>query len=505
MANKTVAILLAIVTLLPGAAYADERHISIYSPVAIYSVPVVERSGRDYVGLLELVEPLGRVSSQAGGGHWGLHYNAVSADFFAGRARARIHNRDFDLSAPFLVENSRGLIPVTSISDVLRRFLGAPVDFRETARRLFIGGVGTQVSFQLDASTPPHLILNFTSPVNPTISTEPGRLRMIFKRDPLISPGSQSISFENKMISQASYSENNGDAEIDIAATNSLMATFSNNRKTITVGPVPPQVASAISATRGGTNAPAARAPGASGQQASSQGSSSQGAGSQGGAFQSEASQGASPPGAPSAQPSVPAPVVHRVLAFIDPAHGGEERGAALSESVAEKTVTLGFARLLRHELEQRGFAVTMPRDGDVTLTLDQRASSANSSGAGIYIGLHAVSQGTGAAIYTSLLPLEGTSSGVFQPWNAAQSPVLPVSRTISSAIVTEMQKREFEVRGSSVSLRPLNNLSMPAVAIELAPGANGISDLTSANYQQRAASAIADAVTSIRDRLAVQ
>lgn len=499
MANKTAATLLAVVMLLPGAVYADEKHISIYSPVAIYTVPVVERGGRDYVGLLELVEPLGRVSSQSGGAHWGLHYNAVTADFFAGRTRARIHNRDFDLSAPFLIENSRGLIPVTSINDVLRRFLGAPVDFREASRRLFIGGVGTQVSFQLDANTPPHLILNFTSPVNPTISTEPGRLRMIFKRDPLISPGSQSISFENKVISQASYSENNGDAEIDIAATSSLMATFSNNRKTITVGPIPPQVASAINSTRGGTNS-IAPGQGAS-SQGSSQGASSPGTSSQGTSSQGQPSAGTSS----SLQGSLAAPAVHRVLAFIDPAHGGQERGAALSESVAEKNVTLGFARLLRHELEQRGFAVTMPRDGDTTLTLDQRASSANSSGAGVYIGLHAVSQGTGAAVYTALLPLQGASSGVFQPWNAAQSPNLPVSRTISSAIVAEMQKREFQVRSSSVSMRPLNNLSMPAVAVELAPGGNGIDDLTSANYQQRAASAIADAVTSLRDRLAVQ
>ena len=495
MANKIPAVLLAIVALLSGVAVADEKHISIYSPVAIYNVPVVDRGGRDYVGVLELLEPLGRVSSQAGGAHWGLHYNAVSADFFAGRTRARIHNRDFDLSAPFLIENSRGLIPASSVNDVLRRFLGAPVDFREASRRLFIGGVGTQVSFQLDSSTPPHLILNFTAPVNPTISTEPGRLRMIFRRDPLISPGSQSISFENKVISQASYSENNGDAEIDIAATSSLMATFSNNRKTITVAPVPPQVASAITATRRGSDSTASLSP--------AQGAASQGVG-QGSGSQGAGAQGA---GAQSTTPSSPAagPPVHRVLAFIDPAHGGEERGAALSESVAEKNVTLGFARLLRHELEQRGFAVTMPRDGDTTLTLDQRASSANSAGAGIYIGLHAVSQGTGAAIYTALLPVEGTSSGVFQPWNAAQSPVLPVSRSISAAIVTEMQKREFQVRSSSVSLRPLNNLSMPAVAVELAPGANGVDDLTSANYQQRAASAIADGINSIRDRLAVQ
>jgi N-acetylmuramoyl-L-alanine amidase len=67
------------------------------------------------------------------------------------------------------------------------------------------------------------------------------------------------------------------------------------------------------------------------------------------------------------------------------------------------------------------------------------------------------------------------------------------------------MQKRDFPARASSASLRPLNNVSMPAVAVELAPAENGVFDLTSANYQQRAASAIADAVASVRDRLAVQ
>jgi N-acetylmuramoyl-L-alanine amidase len=45
----------------------------------------------------------------------------------------------------------------------------------------------------------------------------------------------------------------------------------------------------------------------------------------------------------------------------------------------------------------------------------------------------------------------------------------------------------------------------MPAVAVELAPGPNGMADLTSANYQQRAAAAIADAVASVRDRMGAQ
>src|ERR1700687_3529882 len=452
---------------LSAAPSADEKHISVYSPVAIYTLPVLERGGREYVGLLELLDPLGRVSSRSEGRRWRLRFNAVDAEFVAGKTRAKIRGRDFDFMDPFLIENSRRCVPLSALSGFLPPFLGTSVNFRESARRLFVGDVGIQISFQLDASNPPRLALNFSAPVNPTISTEPGKLRMVFKRDPVVSPGSQSISFDNTVITQASYSENNGDAELDVAANEPLLASFSNNRRTIIVSAVPPAtVANGIPAT-------------------------------------------------PSvAEPRNPAPAAniasgnnnaHRILAVVDAAHGGEERVAALTDKLAEKEVTLGFARLLRHELEIRGFAVALLRDGDNSWSLDQRAAAANVARAGIYISLHAVSQGSGARVYTALLPVEGTSNGVFHAWNAAQAPALPVSRIVSAAIVAEMQRREFLVRASSASLRPLNNVFMPAVAVELAPGANGVADLTSANYQQRAASAIADAVVSVRDRLGAQ
>jgi len=490
LTTKSLAILLATVTLLSAAPSAlpsaDDKHISVYSPVAIYTLPVLDRAGREYIGLLELLEPLGRVSTQSEGRRWRLRYNAVDAEFVAGSTRARIHGRDFDFIAPFLLENSRGLVPLSSLSGFLPRFLGTPVNFRESARRLFIGDVGIQISFQLDASNQPRLALNFSAPVNPTISTEPGKLRMIFKRDPVVSPGSQSISFDNQVITHAGYSENNGDAELDVAANEPLLASFSNDRRTIMIstvmGSAVPQTPATPNVIGPGPQNPA-QAP---------------------------------PPSAPGANiASGNANIntdananiinVHRILVVVDPAHGGEERGAALTDKLAEKDVTLGFARLLRHELEIRGFAVALLRDADTTSTLDQRAAAANVARAGIYISLHAVAQGSGARVYTALLPVEGTSKGVFHAWNAAQAPSLPVSRIVSAAVVAEMQKKEFPVQASSASLRPMNNVFMPAVAVELAPGANGVADLTSANYQQRAASAIANAVASVRDRLGVQ
>ena len=160
---------------------------------------------------------------------------------------------------------------------------------------------------------------------------------------------------------------------------------------------------------------------------------------------------------------------------------------------------------LLRHELERQGFAVILLRNGDDTLTLDQRAGSTNSARAGIYVSLHAATEGTGVRVYTALLPIGGPDRGPFHAWNAAQSPALPVSQSAAAAIVNEMQKHQFPARGYSVSLRPLNNLLMPALAVELAPGPNGLSDLPSANYQQKAAAAIADGIASLRDRLGAQ
>ncbi len=456
---KILAILLATVTILSAAPSAGEKHISVFSPVATYTLPVQDRAGHEYAGLLELLEPLGRVSSETDGRRWKLRYNSIEAEFTAGKTRAKIRGHNLDLSAPFLMENSRGLVPLSSVSALLARFLETPVNYRESARRLFVGDVGIQTSFHLDTSNPPQLALNFSAPVNPTISTEAGKLRMVFTRDPVVSPGNQITTFASKVIIEASYSENNGDAELDIAASEPLMASFSDDRKTITVSVLP----SATTPTIAGPQNPAQTTG------------------------------------------TTIATGIHRVLAVVDAAHGGDERGAALSATLAEKDVTLGFARLLRHELEIRGFAVALLRDSDTSSTLDQRAATANVARAGIYISLHAVSQGSGVRVYTALLPVEGTSKGIFHAWNAAQAQALPVSRMIASAIVVEMQKKEFRARASSASLRPLNNVTMPAVAVELAPGENGAADLISANYQQRAAAAIADAVASLRDRLGVQ
>jgi len=221
-----LALLLGVAAMMVFAA-APEKHLSVYSAVANYSLPVVQRQGHDYVGLLELLEPLGTVSAKSDGSRWRLHYNNILAEFGAGKNQIRIQGHDADLTAKFLIENGRGLVPVSSLSSLLPRFLGGPATLHEDSERLFIGNVATHFTAAVAADDASHLIFRFTAPVNPTVGTEPGKLRMTFSRDPVTAPASPTLTFDSKAIPSASYSENNGGAEKTGNSTVPLKMNFS--------------------------------------------------------------------------------------------------------------------------------------------------------------------------------------------------------------------------------------------------------------------------------------
>jgi len=452
--------------LLHGAP--EEKRLSIYSNAANYSLRVVERGGTDYVGLLEVFEPLGKVGARVNGPRWKFHYYEVECEFTTGKTRARIHGNDFDLPANFLLEDDRGLVPLSSLGTLMPQILGGPVSFNQSARRLLIGNVAVHFTAQIFKTATPALVMNFTAAVNPTISTEPGKLRMVFTHDAVVAPGSQALTFDSKVIPSASFQESNGTAEILVNASVPLMASFSNDGRTITIGP-PGQTSA--------TAQPATPQPPTS------------------------VAVPSSPAPVPAAGSSVP-PAFRRYFVVVDPSHGGEERGAALSADLAEKDVTLTFARFLRQELDSRGLATLLLRDSDTTLTLDQRASLTNSAHPALYICVHAASLGSGIRVYTTLLSSSAENRGPFLAWDTAQSSFQSTSRVAAASLTKELQNKQLPVRMLSAPLRPLNNITTATVAIEVAPPSDDVSQLTSAAYLQPLAAAAATGIADVRDKL---
>jgi N-acetylmuramoyl-L-alanine amidase len=454
------AVFLASTLLLFGSP--EEKRVTIYSNAANYSLPVLERNGDEYVGLLEVFEPLGVVSAKASGPHWKFRYYDVESEFTAGKTRARIHGSDYDLPSNFLLDNQRGLVPLSCLGTLLPRILGGPVTFNQSSRRLFIGNVAVHFTALVSKTTPPKLVMNFTAPVNPTIATEPGELRMAFNHEAVVAPGSQALTFDSKVIPSASFQERNGAAEVVVAATVPLIASFTNNGRTIIVEPVP-------QATAPPATTPPPTQPPTAGSIA--------------------------PPPAPTA------PAIRHYFVVIDPSHGGDERGASLTDQLAEKDLNLAFARRLRQELELRGLPALLLRDGDTMLTLDQRASLTNSARPAIYLCLHTASQGTGIRVYSAVVPAATENRGPFLSWDAAQGAFQLLSRTAGNGLVRNLLNKQIPARALIAPLRPLNNITTVALAVEIAPPSDDVSQLNSPAYQQLIAGAIAAGVGDFRDR----
>ncbi|MGZ4833253.1 MAG: N-acetylmuramoyl-L-alanine amidase, partial [Terriglobales bacterium] len=133
----------------------------------------------------------------------------------------------------------------------------------------------------------------------------------------------------------------------------------------------------------------------------------------------------------------------------------------------------------------------------DISLTSDQRASLANAARPLVFLTLHAGSVGTGVRVYTAQLGESVPRPGSFLPWDTAQGAFLEGSRALAGSVVAEIAKRTIPVGSAPVLLRPLNNVSATAIALELMPPASDVGGLMSVNYQQSVCAAIADGIVA--------
>jgi N-acetylmuramoyl-L-alanine amidase len=80
-------------------------------------------------------------------------------------------------------------------------------------------------------------------------------------------------------------------------------------------------------------------------------------------------------------------PLAAGVRIVIDAGHGGQDTGLVTAQG-SESSLALAAAQRLAAALRQRGFEVTLTRDGDFTVPIDTR--SAAGIGADVYLSLHA-------------------------------------------------------------------------------------------------------------------
>lgn len=446
-------------------AQGEAKQLFVFSPQSTYTTPLLEVGGQPYVGIVELLEPLGSIEAKPNGKKLKLKFTPPGArqqelELQDGKDAAKLGGNKLKLPANFVMQNGRGYVPLAAVSELLPRFGMQPIELRGN-QRLFIGNSAERFTTELKKGTPSRLIFAFPAAVNPTVATEPGKVRLTFKREPIVALWG-AVRYEDPLITGARYSEHDGIVELEVNGTSPLMANFADGNKTIIVSAAPGPPTQAV-------------------QQL--------------------------PVQVPQAATSLPGPVAQppsrpRFLVLIDPAHGGNDIGAAISPQLPEKDVVLALARRVQHELGARGIAASLLRNGDYAIPLEQRAISINAARPALYIALHAANTGKGVHVFTAMLGAENSAPGGFLTWDTAQAAFTDLSGSVAGSISAELESRKVTNATLPAPLRPVNNVAAPAVGIEIAPPGTDVAEIASAGYQTQVAQSIAAGVAAMRSKL---
>jgi N-acetylmuramoyl-L-alanine amidase len=187
-------------------------------------------------------------------------------------------------------------------------------------------------------------------------------------------------------------------------------------------------------------------------------------------------------------------------LVVLDAAHGGTDTGAHLAERLDEKDLALALTIRLRSMLSARGVSVVTTRESDATLLPAKRAALANAHKATACLILHASDSGSGIHLFTSSLP--PAKPATFLPWDQAQAAYLPQSLRWAAEINTAMTHAGVPVTLGRTAMQPLDNMTCPAAAVEIAPLTKDgaiTAALSDPDYQSRILAGLAAAVESWR------
>jgi len=244
--------------------------------------------------------------------------------------------------------------------------------------------------------------------------------------------------------------------------------------------------------------------------------------------------QTAPPPTTPPREPGpkTEAPSRAAFVVVLDPGHGGDDAGALGPSGLAEKDVTLDVARRLKARIEsQMDAQVILTRDGDRTMTLDDRTAIANHNHADLFVAIHANASRRGnargaetyflsyqatddesravAAIENNTLGLEegvqknGNLEMVL--WDLAQSAFLKESSALAEMIQENLNDvLDIANRGiKQAPFRVLMGATMPAVLVEVAfiTSPEEEKRLKDAAFKDKLAGSIYDSVRKFHDK----
>jgi N-acetylmuramoyl-L-alanine amidase len=219
--------------------------------------------------------------------------------------------------------------------------------------------------------------------------------------------------------------------------------------------------------------------------------------------------------------------LVTRVV--LDPGHGGNDAGAMGPTGVREKDVTLDIAHLVAPILAKDGIHVTLTRDDDRYVTLEERTARANQVGADLFVSIHCNAAENHARHGVETYVLDTTKDDIAARVAARENATSQAATAELGSILASLRLAdqathsnrlaELLQRSALASLKPsfpdvldggvhpagfyvLVGARMPAVLFETSYVSNPTEEqrLASDAYKRRLADAIANAIRAYRE-----
>ncbi len=464
-----------------------------YFPDRRLVVPVQMIGQTKYLPLLTVLNMVGKIGGlQEKRDSMKVWFGNTPLEFKAKDRTVRVDKARVKLADPPLVSNGQWIVPVEFLTSILPRLTSQGVEYPLGGNRVFIGDV-KPLSFTVRLDQLPggaRLTLQFTDKVTVRTVATNGKWIMFLGEHP-VEPLEASYSFKDPYVKEMYFDDQDGLPKLILLPTSTGLNFYPalvEGGKVLLADVVKPspgaaqQAQSAPPAVPGGT--PPATQP--SGPQAGAP--------------------GATPPAA-----SVPGPPLPAVV--LDAGHGGSDIGASGHDGVLEKDLDAQIvARVRQALLATQKYRVVLTRSGDVAATFEQRTQAANEANPVCFLTFHAGDLGPDSphiALYTYAPPNpfsrtpNSSMPPAFIPWDNIQHLHIDSSRNLAAAL----QQQFLQIAGVKVDspqgapVRALRSINAPAVAIELGRLAHdgNSTPLTSPDFQQLVASAVARVLTNLR------
>jgi N-acetylmuramoyl-L-alanine amidase len=462
-----------------------------YFPNSRQMIPLEVIANTKYLPLLQVLNLVGTLNGlQEKRNTLKVTFGDSHIELHADDPRIRLDKKTTVLLAPVRVSNGRWMVPIDFLTTILPRLTDQSVEYQAGTSRAFLGDV-KPASFTLrlePVSSGARLTFQFTDKVTVRTSSVNGRWVMFLGERP-IEPLEQSFHFHNPYVSDVRFDDQDGVPKLVVTPSAGglnfypVLAEGGKILQADVLKPLPPapQVPGPSAPPSTSTAGPATPSPST-------------------GAAQEETTAPTGPP----------LPIV-----VLDAGHGGDETGAHSRDGVMEKDLVAQLvARVRQALLSTHKFRVGLTRIGDVNVTFEQRAATANEALAAYFLTFHAGDLGGGSpqiAVYTYRPPGEpltlpgGEAPPIFVKWNQVQESYLDQSQKLA-----EILQQQFAViAGLTVNLpqaapeRTLRNVNAPAVAIELgtlSPDYDA-GALTDPAFQLRLSDIVAETLAALQGR----